>query len=223
MALAIFDLDNTLLGGDSDHAFGDFLISESLVDPVLHKSRNDAFYQQYKNGGLDMIAYTEFAIGAVRGMPRQERDALHQRFMKRFVEPMMLPAAEALLRRHREQGDYCLIMTATNRFVTEPIAARLGVDALIATDLEMEGDVYTGHVQGVPNFQDGKVCNLKHWLTQWNAREKNPLSLEDSVFYSDSFNDLPLMEQAARAVAVDPDDTLRGIAQARSWEIISLR
>lgn len=223
MALAIFDLDNTLLGGDSDHAFGDFLISQSLVDPVKHKARNDAFYQQYKNGGLDMIAYTEFAIAAVRGMSRQEREALHQRFMQTFVEPMMLPAAEALLRRHRDQGDYCLIMTATNRFVTEPIARRLGVDALIATDLEMEGDVYTGHVLGTPNFQEGKVLNLKRWLEQWNAREANSLSLEDSIFYSDSFNDLPLMEQAGRAIAVDPDDTLRGIARTRGWDIISLR
>lgn len=219
MALAIFDLDNTLLGGDSDHAFGDFLISEGLVDPVVHKARNDAFYEQYKCGDLDMAAYTEFAIAAVTGLPRAQRDALHEKFMANFVEPMMLPAALALLKLHRDAGDYCLIMTATNRYVTEPIARRLGVDALIATELELVDDCYTGNVAGIPNFQEGKVRNLKRWLTD----QSEQLSLENSVFYSDSFNDLPLLEIASRAVAVDPDDTLRKIAQERGWQTISLR
>ena len=223
MALAIFDLDNTLLGGDSDHAFGDFLIQQGLVDAQVHKARNDAFYRQYKEGGLDMHAYTEFAIAAVAGMSRAEREDLHARFMQDFVEPMMLPAALALLARHRAQGDFCLIMTATNRYVTEPIARRLDVDALIATDLEMTDDRYTGRVQGEPNFQQGKVNNLMRWLVDWNAANARALSMEESVFYSDSFNDLPLMERAARAIAVDPDDTLRAIATERGWEIISLR
>lgn len=219
MALAIFDLDNTLLGGDSDHAFGDFLISEGLVDPITHKARNDAFYQQYKLGALDMAAYTEFAIAAVVGLPRAQRDALHARFMAGFVEPMMLPAALELLKQHRDAGDYCLIMTATNRYVTEPIAQRLGVDGLIATELELEDDLFTGKVAGIANFQAGKVRNLELWL----AQHEGELSLEGSVFYSDSFNDLPLLEIATRAVAVDPDDTLRKIAQERNWEILSLR
>lgn len=219
MALAIFDLDNTLLGGDSDHAFGDFLISEGLVDPVSHKARNDAFYEQYKRGALDMAAYTEFAISAVAGLPRAQRDALHAKFMASFVEPMMLPAALALLAQHRAAGDYCLIMTATNRYVTEPIAQRLKVDALIATELELLDDRFTGKVAGIPNFQAGKVRNLELWLEE-NAGQ---LSLDNSVFYSDSFNDLPLLEIATRAVAVDPDETLRKIAQERGWEIISLR
>ena len=219
MALAIFDLDNTLLGGDSDHAFGDFLISEGLVDPITHKARNDAFYEQYKQGALDMAAYTEFAIAAVTGLPRAQRDALHARFMAGFVEPMMLPAALELLKQHRDAGDYCLIMTATNRYVTEPIAQRLGVDGLIATELELEDDLFTGKVAGIANFQTGKVRNLELWL----AQHEGELSMEDSVFYSDSFNDLPLLEIATRAVAVDPDDTLRKIAQERNWEILSLR
>lgn len=219
MALAIFDLDNTLLGGDSDHAFGDFLISEGLVDPITHKARNDAFYQQYKLGALDMAAYTEFAIAAVAGLPRGQRDALHARFMAGFVEPMMLPAALELLKQHRDAGDYCLIMTATNRYVTEPIAQRLGVDGLIATELELEDDLFTGKVAGIANFQAGKVRNLELWLAQHDGE----LSMENSVFYSDSFNDLPLLEIATRAVAVDPDETLRKIAQERNWEILSLR
>lgn len=223
MALAIFDLDNTLLGGDSDHAFGDFLIAQSLVDPIAHKARNDEFYRQYQTGGLDMLAYTQFAISAIIGMARAEREALHAKFMEDFVEPMMLPAAQALLQSHRARADFCLIITATNRFVTEPIAQRLGVDALLATELEMVDDRYTGRVQGRPNFQGGKVLNLQEWLTQWNANSATPLSMENSIFYSDSFNDLPLMEYAARAIAVDPDDTLRRIAQERGWEILSLR
>ena len=219
MAMAIFDLDNTLLGGDSDHAFGDFLISEGLVDPLSHKARNDAFYEQYKRGALDMAAYTEFAISAVAGLARAQRDALHAKFMASFVEPMMLPAALALLKRHRDAGDYCLIITATNRYVTEPIAQRLNADALIATELELIDDRFTGRVAGIPNFQEGKVRNLELWL----AEQAGQLNLDDSVFYSDSFNDLPLLEIATRAVAVDPDDTLRRIAQERNWEIISLR
>lgn len=219
MTLAIFDLDNTLLGGDSDHAFGDFLISEGHVDAASHKARNDAFYEQYKRGALDMAAYTEFAIAAVTGLPREQRAALHAKFMESFVEPMMLPAALALLKKHRDAGDFCLIMTATNRYVTEPIAERLGVDALIATELETVDDCFTGKVAGIPNFQAGKVRNLELWL----AEQDGQLSLDNSVFYSDSFNDLPLMEVASRAVAVDPDDTLRKIAQERGWEIISLR
>lgn len=219
MALAIFDLDNTLLGGDSDHAFGDFLISEDLVDPLTHKARNDAFYEQYKRGALDMEAYTEFAIAAVAGLTRLQRDSLHEKFMAGFVEPMMLPAALALLKQHRDAGDFCLIMTATNRYVTEPIAHLLGVDALIATELELIDDRLTGKVAGIANFQEGKVRNLELWL----AKQEGQLSLDNSVFYSDSFNDLPLLEIASRAVAVDPDETLRKIAQDRGWEIISLR
>ncbi len=223
MALAIFDLDNTLLAGDSDHAFGDFLISQNLVDPDTHRERNDGFYQQYKNGGLDMNAYTEFAIGPIKGMPRAQRDALHQIFMQEFVQPMMLPASKALIAEHKNKGDYCLIMTATNRFVTEPIAHYLGVDGLIATELELHDDAYTGKVQGRPNFQDGKVFNLELWLKTRNVTGETPLDLKGSTFYSDSFNDLPLLEYAENPVVVDPDDTLRQIAQERQWQIISLR
>lgn len=226
MTLAIFDLDNTLLGGDSDHAWGDFLISKGLVDPVEHKARNDQFYYQYQNGGLNMVDYVEFAVGPIKGMPREQRESLHRDFMISYIEPMILPAATALLKKHRDQDDYCLIITATNHFITEPIATRLGVDGLIATDLEIQNDCYTGKVLGIANFQGGKVTNLKHWLQNWNnsaTQENSPLSIADSVFYSDSFNDLPLLEAAAKAVAVDPDKTLLDLAQTRGWDIISLR
>jgi len=222
MTLAIFDLDNTLLAGDSDHAFGDFLIEAGLVDPIQHKLRNDQFYHQYQTGGLNIVEYTEFAIGPVKGMGRAERAALHDCFMQRFIEPMMLPAALQLLAQHRNAGDFCLLMTATNRFVTEPIAKRLAVDDLIATELEQKNGLYTGRVCGIPNFQTGKVDNLQQWLAQKN-RNGASFGLGDSVFYSDSFNDLPLLEVAGRAVAVDPDQALRDIALARGWEIISLR
>jgi len=226
MTLAIFDLDNTLLRGDSDHSFGDFLISKGLVDAIQHKARNDYFYQQYKNGGLDMVAYTEFVVSALKGMSRSQREALHEDYMRDFIEPMLLPAAEALLEAHRQRGDYCLIITATNRFITEPIAARMRVDALIATDLEIVDDEFTGRIVGIPSFQAGKVQRLTQWLIEHNSHVPPgaaPLDMQDSVFYSDSFNDLPLLERASRAVAVDPDDTLRGIAESRGWEIISLR
>lgn len=225
MTLAIFDLDNTLLNGDSDHAWGEFLIGKGLVDPVAHKAGNDHFYHMYKQGTLDILAYVEFAIGPVKGMPRTEREALQQEFMSSTVETMILPKAQILLREHRDNGDYCLIITATNHFVTAPIAVRLGVDDLIATDLELVDDNYTGKVQGVPSFQSGKVRRLQDWLQAYNAGRSigDQLSMEDSVFYSDSFNDLPLLERAGKAVAVDPDSVLREQAGKRGWEVISLR
>ena len=221
--MAIFDLDNTLLAGDSDHAFGDFLITQNLVDPILHREQNDGFYQQYKNGGLDMVAYTEFAVSPLKGMARAQREALHALFMQNFIEEMMLPASKALIAEHKSKGDYCLIMTATNRFVTEPIAHYLGVDGLIATELEMIDDLYTGKLSGAPNFQDGKVRHLELWLKTRNVTGQTPLDLKGSTFYSDSFNDLPLLEYIETAIAVDPDDTLRKIAQERQWKIMSLR
>lgn len=218
--LAIFDLDNTLLGGDSDHAWGEYLIHAGLVDADEHRRRNDGFYAQYKQGVLDMNEYLEFAIAPVVGFSRARLEALHAEFMRLFVEPMMLPAAQQLIDRHKADGDMCLIVTATNRFVTQPIADRLGVHDLIATDLEENAGVYTGKISGIPCFKGGKITKLKDWLS---ARGDNTLSLSNSIFYSDSFNDIPLLEAAAEAVAVDPDDTLRAHARNKGWQIISLR
>lgn len=219
--LAIFDLDNTLLGGDSDHAWGEFLIAAGHVDAEQHRRQNNAFYQQYLDGNLDMTAYLEFAMKPVAGVPRPQLDELHANFMTGFIEPMMLDKAAALLQQHRDDGDYLLIVTATNRFITEPIAQRLGVDDLIATDLEEQDGVYTGRIAGTPCFQHGKIDKLNEWLVRQPAEAG--LSLANSVFYSDSFNDLPLMEAAAAAVAVDPDPRLRERANQRGWPIISLR
>lgn len=218
--LAIFDLDNTLLGGDSDHAWGEFVIHAGLVEGDAHRRRNDAFYEQYKAGILDMNEYLEFAIAPVVGFSRQRLSELHDEFMRLFIEPIMLPAARALIEQHKTAGDLCMIVTATNRYVTEPIAKLLGVDVLIATDLQEENEVYTGLISGIPCFQAGKIDKLRDWLAQCNRPE---LSLENSVFYSDSFNDIPLLEAAGEAVAVDPDDTLRAHALSQGWRIISLR
>lgn len=218
--LAIFDLDNTLLGGDSDHAWGEYLIHAGLVDAEQHRQRNDAFYQQYKQGILDMNEYFEFAIAPVVGFTKNRLDALHTEFMRLFVEPMMLPKAQALVDKHKAEGDMCIIVTATNRFVTAPIAERLGVHDLLATDLEVLEGVFTGKIDGIPCFQGGKITKLEAWL---QAQDNTALSLDNSVFYSDSFNDIPLLEVAGEAVAVDPDDTLRAHASTRGWPIISLR
>ncbi len=218
--LAIFDLDNTLLGGDSDHAWGEYLIHAGLVDAEEHRRRNDGFYAQYKQGVLDMNEYLEFAIAPVVGFSKTRLAQLHAEFMQLFVEPMMLPAAQSLVDQHKAAGDLCLIVTATNRFVTGPIAERLGVHDLIATDLEIRNEVFTGKISGIPCFKSGKINKLQEWL---NARGDTSLSLDNSIFYSDSFNDIPLLEVASEAVAVDPDDTLKAHASSKGWRIISLR
>lgn len=218
--LAIFDLDNTLLAGDSDHAWGEFLCHAGLVDAEEHSSRNDAFYQQYKQGVLDMNEYCEFAIAPVVGLPAQRLAQLHAEFMTAFVEPMMQQTAQALIDEHKAAGDICLIVTATNRFITGPIAQKLGVHDLIATDLGMTEGVLTGKIAGIPCFQAGKITKLQAWLA---AAGDSSLNMENAIFYSDSFNDIPLMDAVGEAVAVDPDDKLRRHASDKGWRIISLR
>lgn len=221
MKLAIFDLDNTLLGGDSDHAWGEYLIKAGLVDPVQHRNRNDEFYHQYLYGGLDIHEYVAFTINPIKTLSADERGRLHDEFMREFIQPMLLPAASELLQSHRAQGHHTLIITATNEFITAPIARMLGVDSLLATELETDGGVYTGRIRGVPSFKEGKVTRLQQWLASGPA-EKN-LSLSDSIFYSDSINDLPLLQAAAEAVAVDPDPRLAACAREHGWPVISLR
>ncbi|HBX36090.1 MAG TPA: HAD-IB family hydrolase [Pseudohongiella sp.] len=222
--LAIFDLDNTLLAGDSDHAWGEFLISEGLADAESHRQQNDAFYAQYQQGTLDMTEYLEFAVSPVVGYTQSRLAELHIKFMQQFIDPIMLPSAQALVDSHKNRGDICLIVTATNRFVTEPISRRLGVHDLIATDLEYLEGVLTGKISGAPCFQAGKITKLKSWLeTNSKQPEYQGLTLENSVFYSDSFNDIPLLEAAGKAVAVDPDDKLRAHASNMGWPVISLR
>lgn len=217
MSLAIFDLDNTLIGGDSDHAWGEFLCEQGIVDSEEYRKANDYFYEQYKQGGLDIFEFLAFALKPLATIDPVQLEALHTQFMQEKIEPIMLSKAEELLQKHREQGDYLLIITATNRFVTGPIAERLGVDAIIATEPESIDGRYTGKVAGTPCFQDGKVTRLNEWL------ENHEFTLEGSYFYSDSHNDLPLLELVEYPVAVNPDETLEAHANNLLWPVLDLR
>lgn len=217
MRLALFDLDNTLLGGDSDHAWGDYLCERGILDPVEYKNRNDAFYQDYLAGKLNLTDYLNFSLEILATTEMAQLAEWHADFMRDCVEPIILPKALALLQQHRDAGDKLLIITATNRFVTGPIAERLGVDTLLATECEMVDGRYTGRSTDVPCFREGKVTRLNRWL------EENGFDLEDSYFYSDSMNDLPLLEKVTHPVVVDADPNLLAEAQRRGWKVMSLR
>lgn len=217
VSLAIFDLDNTLLAGDSDHAWGQFLVDRGLVDGEHYRTSNDRFYQQYQSGDLDIKAYLAFALEPLTRHSFEQLYAWRREFMEEVVAPMRLAKADALLGEHRARGDELLIITATNAFVTRPIAESLGVYHLLATEPELRGGRYTGRITGTPCFREGKVTCLQEWL------RSSRFSMEGSTFYSDSQNDLPLLELVENPVAVDPDDTLRGVATERGWKVISLR
>ncbi len=217
MRLALFDLDNTLLAGDSDHSWGEFLCQRGRVDAAEYQARNDAFYADYCAGRLDVVAYQNFSQAILGRTPMATLAQWQAEFMADVIEPIILARGEALLEQHRRAGDRLVIITATNRFVTGPIAARLGVDTLLATECGMQDGRYTGQVTGIPCYQEGKVTRLNLWL------EEQALSLEDSCFYSDSRNDLPLLERVSHPVAVDPDEVLRATAEQRGWPVISLR
>jgi HAD superfamily hydrolase (TIGR01490 family) len=217
VALAIFDLDNTLIAGDSDHSWGVFLVEKQLVDAETYRLANDGFYADYKNGTLDIRAYLQFSLAPLTRHSMADLQALHAEFMRDHIEPLMLPKAEALLKQHREQGDHLLIITATNGFVTRPIATRLGVADILATDPEVVDGCYTGNFVGEPCFQAGKITHLHNWL------KHNHHSLDGAYFYSDSINDLPLLEQVDHPLVVDADERLAAIARERNWKAISLR
>lgn len=217
MTLAIFDLDNTLLGGDSDYAWGEFAVHKGLVSAEEYQAQNDEFYRQYQQGGLDIDAYLRFALAPLAGRSPQQLAALHREFMADYIAPLRLPKAEALVEQHRAAGDTLLIITATNRFITGPIADSMGIDNLLASDAEMVDGHYTGAPSGIPCFQEGKIERLKVWLQDSGER------LPGAYFYSDSHNDLPLLKWVDKPVAVDPDDTLRHHAEQAGWPILSLR
>jgi len=217
LSLAIFDLDNTLIGGDSDVLWGEYLGENGLVDADVHNRTHQQFYQDYLHGVLDIDAFLRFQLEVLTRYDRDTLEGLRSHFMQEKIVPVMLPKAEALLRKHREQGDRLLIITATNRFVTEPIAHSLGVDQLIASEPEMINDRYTGRVSGIPSYAEGKVTRLHIWLDQSGE------TLEDSWFYSDSRNDLPLLMEVDHPVAVDPDEVLATAARDNHWPVISLR
>jgi len=217
LSLALFDLDNTLIGGDSDHLWGEYLSEQGIVDADNYRERNDQFYQAYQQGALDILAYLEFAVEPLTQHSIGELSAIHQRFMQEKIEPIMLPKATELIDKHRQQGDILVIITATNRFITAPIAKTLGIDNLIATELEMKDQRYTGKILGEPCYQAGKKNHLQRWITD------KAFDLTNSYFYSDSFNDLPLLEQVDNPVVVNPDPTLLAHAQANDWPILNLR
>ena len=218
--LALFDLDNTLLAGDSDYNWSLFLINQGLLDAKTHQERNEQFYLDYKNGHLDIYKFLEFQLKPLSQHPVKFLDALHVKFMDQVIRPMMTKKAQNLVDKHKAQGDLCLIITATNSFVTKPIASAYGIENLIGTDPEMLDGQYTGGVSGVPSFQEGKVTRINQWLA---LRDQTLSSFETSYFYSDSHNDLPLMKLVTNPVAVDADATLTEYAQQQGWPHISLR
>lgn len=220
MKLALFDLDNTLLSGDSDFEWAQFLIAQGVLDREVYEARNLAFYQQYKDGTLDIQVFLDFQLKPLARHPRSQLDAWHAQFMQSRILPMMGDPARALLQQHRDAGHTLAIVTATNSFVTAPIAREFGVAHLIATEPEQINGEYTGKVTGMPCFREGKVQRLEAWLKlQGIARE----DIERSWFYSDSHNDLFLMEWVSDPVAVDPDAPLTQVAQTQAWPILSLR
>lgn len=218
MRLALFDLDNTLLAGDSDFEWAQFLIEKGVLDREIHAARNQEFYDQYKAGTLDIHEFLDFQLKPLARHPRAQLDAWHEEFMRDRIIPIIAPGARRLLERHKD--DQRIIVTATNSFVTGPIARLLGVDHLIATEPAIEHGEFTGGVIGTPSFREGKVARLRAWLS---AQGRAWGEVAESWFYSDSLNDLPLLEQVAHPVAVDPDATLRTYAETHAWPIISLR
>ena len=217
MALAIFDLDNTLISGDSDHSWGEFLVSEKVVDAQQFKKSNDQFYADYVAGSLDIFAYLEFSLQPLTKMSMTALAELHKRFMQQVIAPMHLAKAQTLLQKHRDAGDRLLIITSTNRFIVEPICHSLGVTEILATDAQIIDGHYSGKVEGVPTYKEGKVVRLNEWLKEQSE------TLEGSWFYSDSINDLPLLLEVDHAVAVDPCPALHEAAREKHWQIISLR
>ena len=217
MALALFDLDNTLLSGDSDYLWGEFLVEQGLVDGESYARENARFYEAYRQGRLDIHAFLRFSLRPLTEHPLETLLALRERFLQEKILPVIPAASRRLLARHAEAGDVRVIITATNAFVTRPIAEALGVEHLIATEPEQIDGRFTGRCAGVPCFREGKVARLEAWLAETG------IPLSGSWFYSDSHNDLPLLERVDRPVAVDPDDRLREVAAARGWPVISLR
>lgn len=220
MNLVLFDLDNTLLAGDSDYEWGQFLIAKGAVDGAHYESKNKAFYEDYKAGRLDIYAFLAFALRPLATHPRAQLDAWHAEYMATRIEPMITQAARDLVQRHLAEADLVAVITATNSFVTGPIAKAFGIPHLIATDPEEINGRFTGEVAGTPCFREGKVARLEYFL---EAHGTQLDQLDTSWFYSDSHNDLPLLEKVRHPVAVDPDPTLLAHARGKGWPVITLR
>lgn len=220
MNLALFDLDNTLLDGDSDYEWAQFLIDEGVLERETYEEKNNFFYELYKAGTLNIFEFLDFQLAPLTRYPRAQLDAWHARFMRERIEPIMLAKARALVNRHLKRGDLCAVITATNSFITGPIAAAFGIQHLIATVPEIREGRFTGKPEGTPCFREGKITRLEDWL----ARNGRTLAdFGESAFFSDSRNDLPLLERVSHPVAVDPDPLLLQTARDRGWPILSLR
>lgn len=217
MALAIFDLDETLISLDSDLAWGEYLVSQGLLDKTEFMAKSDYFYQQYLAGELDIHEDLAYVCSVLARFPMAKLVSLRQDFLRQCIEPHILPKGLALIADHRQAGDYPMIITSTIAFVVEPIAERLGIDTLIAPIPEVQADRFTGKLLGVPSFAEGKVQRLNEWL------QDQPHTLAGSHFYTDSHNDLPLLRLVERPVAVDPDAKLHKEAALNNWPVISLR
>ena len=220
MELVLFDLDNTLLAGDSDFEWAQFLISKGVLDKEVYEARNQQFYDQYKAGTLDIFEFLDFQLKPLARHSRAQLDAWHREFLDTRIRPMMTDKSRALVRTHLDSGAVVAVVTATNSFVTGPIVRAFGIPHLIATIPAQHDGVFTGKPRGTPAFKAGKIERVEAWLESlglcWESFAK-------SSFYSDSHNDLPLMGKVTHPVAVDPDDTLRAHAQAQGWPVISLR
>lgn len=220
LQLALFDLDNTLLAGDSDFQWAQFLMEEGAIDRATHEAKNIKFYEDYKKGQLDIYAFLDFQLEPLTRYPRSQLNAWHQRYMERKIYPMMTDKAQALVNKHKANGDLMVVITATNSFVTTPIAQAFGIDHLIGTVPEEINGEFTGRVVGTPSFQEGKVSRLKEWLAE---RKQSLTDFESTWFYSDSQNDLPLLKMVNHPVAVDPDPVLEDYAREQGWPVITLR
>jgi len=217
MTLALFDLDNTLIGGDSDHAWGQFIVTKGLVDEESYAADNDRFYEDYLRGELDADAYQRFSMKPLAGKSIEWIADLHKEFMTKHIEPIWLDKSEALVEKHRQQSHRLVVITATNRTVVAPIVEKFGIADLICSETEIIDGKYTGNLVDEPCMGSGKVSKLKRWMNQNNE------NLNGAIFYSDSHNDLPLLNLVSHPVAVDPDDTLKTTAKDKNWPIISLR
>ena len=221
MKLALFDLDNTLLNGDSDAAWASYLIEQNILDPIAHKLENDRFYSDYLNGTLDIHAWLKFQLTPLTLLPLEKLHALRSDFITRIIQPIILDEGLKAIQHHRQQGDQLIIITATNDFVTEPIAQLLGITHLIATQAEKTNNGhYTGRAFGTPAFREGKITRLKQWLEKKN---QTLTDYTDTWFYSDSHNDIPLLSLVKNPVAVNPDEKLLQHARTLNWQIVDFK
>ena len=217
--LALFDLDHTLLPIDSDYEWGAFLGRIGVVDAVHFEARNHGYAEQYKAGTLDVLEFLVFSLEVIAHRPIEEIEGWRRRYMTEVIEPAILPQARALVDSHRDRGDLCALVTATNTFVTAPIARAFGFEHLIGSEAEQVGGIYTGRPQGTPSFREGKVARTEQWL---GSMQKTWGDFDETWFYSDSSNDLPLLEQATHPVATNPDPGLLALARKRQWPVIEL-